>query len=118
MFCFFYYNFFYKHKFKIYLLTFLFNFLLISNVYLTNKYIWYLLNHYSIPVSDITGGRAKLLVTILFELFWSIGLILLPAVSIFLSDWTNLYHVLSLPTLILVFLHRQVKSCYQHEYIY
>lgn len=57
-------------------------------------------------VTDITGGRAKTIVVVLFELFWSIGLILLPAVSMFFSNWSNLYLVISLPTLVLVFLHR------------
>lgn len=61
-------------------------------------------------VADITGGRAKLIVTVLFELFWSIGLILLPAVAMFFSNWSNLYLVISLPTLVLVFLHRLIPD--------
>lgn len=57
-------------------------------------------------VADITHGRAKRIVSVVFEVFWSIGLILLPGVSIFISSWTNLYLVVSLPTLFLIFLHR------------
>lgn len=57
-------------------------------------------------VVDITGGRARLIAAVLFELFWSVGLILLPAVAMFSGDWSNLYLVISLPTLVLVFLHR------------
>lgn len=57
-------------------------------------------------VADITSGRAKRIVTVMYELFWSIGLILLPGVTIFFSNWTNLYLVISLPTLFLIFMHR------------
>lgn len=60
-------------------------------------------------VVDITGGRARLIAAVLFELFWSVGLILLPAVAMFSSDWSNLYLVISMPTLGLVFLHRSVS---------
>lgn len=59
-----------------------------------------------ILVADITNGKAKQIVTTLFELFWSIGLILLPGISIFVDDWTGLYIVISSSTIILVILHR------------
>lgn len=61
-------------------------------------------------MGDITGGRAKIITTVLFELFWSIGLILLPGLAIFVNNWTHLYVAISMPTLVLVFLHRQVTN--------
>lgn len=64
-------------------------------------------------MSDITGGKAKLIMTMLFDLFWSIGLILLPAISIFFNSWTNLYVVISMPTIALVLLHRYLNSLYK-----
>lgn len=57
-------------------------------------------------VMDITGGRAKTIVTTLSELFWGIGLILLPGISIFFDSWSYLYVAISASAIILIFVHR------------
>ncbi len=61
-------------------------------------------------VSDITHGKAKVITSVIFELFWSIGLILLPGLTIFFTNYTNLYMAVSMPTILLIFLHRSVSS--------
>ncbi|XP_037040820.1 organic cation transporter protein-like [Bradysia coprophila] len=61
-------------------------------------------------IADITGGRAKTVSIVLYELFWSIGLIILPGLSIFFNNWSHLYIVISVPTLIMVFLHRFIPD--------
>ncbi|XP_037924364.1 solute carrier family 22 member 7-like [Hermetia illucens] len=61
-------------------------------------------------LADITAGKAKVIITTLFELFWSIGLILLPGISIFVDSWTHLYVAISSPTILLVFLHRWITD--------
>lgn len=61
-------------------------------------------------VVDTTGGRAKIMITILFELFWSIGLILLPVFYVFITNPFGLYIGISTPTLLMVFLYRCAKS--------
>ena len=61
-------------------------------------------------VGDITGGKVKTIVVTLFELFWSIGLILLPAISIFFDSWSYLYVAISSSVFLLVFLHQFVGS--------
>lgn len=57
-------------------------------------------------VSEITAGRARTIVVTLHETYWSIGVILLPAVAGLLNWWALMYVAISTPTLILVFLHR------------
>lgn len=59
-----------------------------------------------LSVTDITTGRAKTIITIVFELFWSIGLILLPVWSVFIPHWSGLYVGISSPTIALVFMYR------------
>lgn len=61
-------------------------------------------------MADITGGKAKIITSIIFELFWSIGLILLPALSIFVDSWSQLYMAISMPTMVLIFLHRNIPD--------
>lgn len=53
---------------------------------------------------DITNGAAKTITSLVFEFFWSIGLILLPIFNVFIEDWWKLYHAISLPTIFLIFL--------------
>lgn len=60
----------------------------------------------SISVGDITDGRPKVIVTTLFETFWSIGVFLLPGIASFFDSWSHLYMAISYPTLILVLLWR------------
>ncbi|XP_050322366.1 solute carrier family 22 member 3 [Bactrocera neohumeralis] len=59
---------------------------------------------------DITDGRAKTIVTTLSELFWGIGLILLPGISIFFDSWSYLYVAISASVLILIFVHRWIAD--------
>lgn len=59
---------------------------------------------------DITGGTPKIITSIVFELFWSIGLILLPSLSIFFNTWSQLYMAISMPTMVLVFLYRIIPD--------
>lgn len=63
----------------------------------------------SISVGDITDGKPKVIVTTLFETFWSIGVFLLPGIASFFDSWSHLYMAISYPTLILVVLWRLVK---------
>lgn len=57
-------------------------------------------------VLDITSGRARIIVSIIFELFWSIGLIFLPVFSLFIENWWELYIAISMPTILMVILYR------------
>ncbi|XP_011179275.1 solute carrier family 22 member 3 [Zeugodacus cucurbitae] len=59
---------------------------------------------------DITDGRAKTIVTTLSELFWGIGLILLPGISIFFDSWSYLYVAISASVIILIFVHRWIAD--------
>ncbi|XP_036322613.1 solute carrier family 22 member 3 [Rhagoletis pomonella] len=59
---------------------------------------------------DITAGRAKTIVTTLSELFWGIGLILLPGISIFFDSWSYLYVAISSSVVILVFMHKWIAD--------
>lgn len=70
-------------------------------------------------VVDITGGIAKTIITILFELFWSIGLILLPVFYLFIRSPFGLYMGISTPTLLMVFLYRYMTKLFTYiPYIY
>lgn len=53
-------------------------------------------------VSDITDGKWRLVAKTLFELFWSIGLLLLPIIGYVFKDWGNIYYAISIPTLLLL----------------
>ncbi|KAH8420773.1 hypothetical protein KR222_004332 [Zaprionus bogoriensis] len=59
---------------------------------------------------DITSGKARILVVTLSELFWSIGLILLPAISIYFDNWSHLYVAISSSLIVLVWLHRWITD--------
>lgn len=61
-------------------------------------------------VVDITGGKARTITTIVFELFWSIGLILLPTVSIVFNKWSHMYIAISTPSLALLFLYQVIPD--------
>lgn len=58
----------------------------------------------SMIFSDITNGAAKTITSLVFEFFWSFGLILLPIFSVFIEDWWKLYIAISMPTICLSFL--------------
>lgn len=61
-------------------------------------------------VADITAGKYKVITLCMFEQFWSIGLILLPAVASFWSNWTQIYMAISFPTLALIVLHHWIPD--------
>ncbi|XP_001996921.2 organic cation transporter protein [Drosophila grimshawi] len=63
-----------------------------------------------IILMDITAGKARILVVTLSELFWSIGLVLLPAISIYFDDWSYLYVAISSSLIVLVWLHRWISD--------
>lgn len=55
-------------------------------------------------VGDITSGAAKVITTLVFEFFWSVGLIVLPLFSLFIEEWWRMYIGISMPTILLIFL--------------
>lgn len=57
-------------------------------------------------VSDITHGKFKITALVLFDAFWSIGIIILSFITEYESRWTQLYFVISYPTLIIIYLTR------------
>ncbi|XP_034485849.1 solute carrier family 22 member 19 [Drosophila innubila] len=61
-------------------------------------------------LTDITSGKARILVVTLSELFWSIGLVLLPAISIYFNNWSHLYVAISSSLIVLVWLHRWITD--------
>lgn len=61
-------------------------------------------------MADITGGKFKTATMCLFEQFWSIGVIMLPGVASFWSSWSQLYLAISLPTFLLIILHRWIPD--------
>ncbi|XP_058464629.1 solute carrier family 22 member 21 [Malaya genurostris] len=61
-------------------------------------------------ISDITCGRFKTASLCLFEQFWSIGVMFLPVVAGFWTSWSYLYLAISLPTFVLIFLHRWIPD--------
>lgn len=54
--------------------------------------------------ADITSGEAKTISILVFEFFWSIGLIVLPIFDLFIENWRNLYIAMSMPTICMIFL--------------
>lgn len=46
----------------------------------------------------------------LFEQFWSVGIMLLPAVASYWTSWTYLYMAISYPTVILIFLYPLIPN--------
>ncbi|XP_059217738.1 steroid transmembrane transporter SLC22A24 [Stomoxys calcitrans] len=61
-------------------------------------------------ISDITAGKARTITITLSELFSSIGLILLPGISIFFDSWSHLYVAISTSLVFLVFPHRWISD--------
>lgn len=50
-------------------------------------------------VSDIISGRSKTIVSANFEQFWSIGVVLLPAIGYFTNKWSEIYITISSPAI-------------------
>lgn len=67
------------------------------------------MNYYKI-VADITAGKYKVITLCMFEQFWSVGLILLPAVASFWNNWTQIYMAISFPTVALIILHHWIPD--------
>lgn len=61
-------------------------------------------------MNDITSGKARIIVVTLSELFWSMGLVLLPAISIYFDNWSYLYVAISSSLIVLVWLHRWIAD--------
>ncbi|XP_031635382.1 organic cation transporter-like protein isoform X2 [Contarinia nasturtii] len=61
-------------------------------------------NSGSVIFTDITNGPAKTITLLVFEFFWSIGLIILPIFNVFIEEWSKLYIAISMPTIALIFL--------------
>lgn len=71
------------------------------------KYIWEVTAKSPImiffnSVTDITGGKYRTTAVCLFETFWSLGVIILPLLAYFCPDWSNLYLLISLPTVLYI----------------
>lgn len=56
-------------------------------------------------LTDITSGNIRLYVISIFELFWSIGVIILAIIGSPWQNWRIVYVVISLPTILILFLH-------------
>lgn len=63
-----------------------------------------------ISVTDITGGKYKTIAICMFEQFWSIGLMLLPAVASYWSSWSYMYMAISFPTVILIAIYPLIPN--------
>lgn len=61
-------------------------------------------------VADITSGKYKIMAICLFEQFWSVGIMLLPAVASYWSSWTKVYMSISYPTILLIFLYPWIPN--------
>lgn len=46
----------------------------------------------------------------MFEQFWSVGIMLLPAIASYWDSWTHLYMAISYPTIILIFLYPLIPN--------
>lgn len=57
-----------------------------------------------ILVADITAGIHRIGAIILYDTFWSIGVILLPTLSSFFDSWSLIYVGITFPTVMLLVL--------------
>lgn len=55
-----------------------------------------------ITVTDITGGIHRSVAICLFETFWSIGVILLPLIAYINPNWSSIFLMISLPTVLYI----------------
>lgn len=55
-----------------------------------------------ISVTDITGSKYQTISICLFEILWSIGIILLPAIAFIDPNWYNIFLTISLPTAVYI----------------
>uniref|UniRef100_A0A1I8Q968 Major facilitator superfamily (MFS) profile domain-containing protein n=2 Tax=Stomoxys calcitrans TaxID=35570 RepID=A0A1I8Q968_STOCA len=61
-------------------------------------------------VSDITFGRQRMITNTLSDLFASIGLILLPGVTLYCDSWNSLYIAISSSLLLFIIPHRWITD--------
>lgn len=54
------------------------------------------------PVTDITGGKHRSVAVCLFENFWSVGVILLPLIAFINPNWSSIFLMISLPTILYI----------------
>ncbi|XP_055389077.1 solute carrier family 22 member 3-like [Condylostylus longicornis] len=73
---------------------------------LTAIFCGFMISAGEVIIQDITNGKARTIIITLFQLYWSIGLILLPGISIFFDSWAILYISISSPTILLLILCR------------
>lgn len=55
-------------------------------------------------MSDVLYGKYKQAVLSLYELFWAVGVIILPGLASFFHSWSHIYMAISLPTFVYVIL--------------
>lgn len=79
------------------------DFFLPANLFIFHSFI-------SLSVTDITSGKYRIIGVCLFEQFWSIGVILLPAVSAWWNSWALVYVAISLPTFSLIVLYHWIPD--------
>ncbi|KAL7045755.1 hypothetical protein ACKWTF_002324 [Chironomus riparius] len=60
--------------------------------------------------TDITSEKYKVIAICMFEQFWSIGIMLLPAIASYWSSWSYLYMAISFPTVILICLYPWIPN--------
>lgn len=56
----------------------------------------------NISVTDITGNKYRTASIIFFEAFWSLGIIILPAITYIDPNWSNIFLMISLPTILYI----------------
>nr|XP_019529218.2 organic cation transporter protein-like [Aedes albopictus] len=64
----------------------------------------------SVIMNDITGGKFKTVTVCMFEQFWSIGVIMLPGLASLVTNWSQLYLAISLPTLGYIISHKWIPD--------
>lgn len=71
-----------------------------------NKVLGFLKNMIllNLIVSDITKGKLRIASQIFFDFFWSIGILILSIITQYEARWTQLYMIISFPTLFILFL--------------
>ncbi|XP_055632044.1 organic cation transporter protein isoform X2 [Toxorhynchites rutilus septentrionalis] len=61
-------------------------------------------------ISDIAADKYRTASICFFEQFWSVGVMILPGIASFWSNWSHLYLAISLPTFLLIILHRWIPD--------
>lgn len=64
--------------------------------------LWLSTYNQNFTVTDITGNKYRTTSICFFECFWSIGIILLPAIAYIDPNWSSIFLMISLPTLLYI----------------